>query len=453
MRSSSRALAAVALAAAVATGAAACSSSSTSSSGSSSSSSATSSASGSSSAAATASLTIWADTTSGGTGPSDLALKALAQSFNSSHPGDNITVDFISDANIKTQLQTAMGAGNEPPVFWTWGGGVLDQYIKAGKVVPLGTTSSATYLSSFLPSTLGAVTFNGQVYGVPVEGTQPVYFFYNKKVFSDNHLTFPTTWSGLLSTISTLKAKGIAPISLAEGGQWPGLMYLEYLTDRVGGPTVAKALQDNAPNAWKNPAITEALTDIQTLAKAGAFNKGFDSTQFNGQSDALVTSGKAAMQLMGDWDLGSANQTFVNAGNMGMAAFPSVGSGDPADLAGNTATYLSISTAASPAQQAVAKEFFASALASSDYAKKQVAANEVPVTTGADSYFTGPLAAYQKQIYTSVQNAPSFTYSWDQMLVPSLGTPMLTNLQKIFDQTETPAQFEAAMTTAAASAS
>ena len=97
--------------------------------------------------------------------------------------------------------------------------------------------------------------------------------------------------------------------------------------------------------------------------------------------------------------------------------------------------------------------FFSSSLASSSYAQKQVAANEVPVTTGASSYFTGPLAAYQKQIYTSVQNAPSFTYSWDQMLVPSLGTPMLTNLQKIFDQTETPAQFEDAMTTAAASAS
>jgi ABC-type glycerol-3-phosphate transport system substrate-binding protein len=446
---SSRALAAVALAAAVATGAAACSSSTSSSS---SATSPASPASGSSSAAATANLTIWADTTSGGTGPSDLALKALAQSFNASHPGDNVTVDFIADANIKTQLQTAMGAGNEPNVFWTWGGGVLDQYIKAGKVLPLGTTSTATYLSNFLPSTLGAVTFNGQVYGVPVEGTQPVYFFYNKKVFSDNHLTFPTTWAGLLSTISTLKAKGIAPISLAEGGQWPGLMYLEYLTDREGGPAVAKALQANTAGAWSNPAITKALTDIQTLAKAGAFNKGFDSTQFNGQSDALVTTGKAAMQLMGDWDLGSADQTFVKAGDMGMAAFPSVGSGDPADLAGNTATYLALSANTSAAQQAVAKQFFADALASADYAKQQVAANEVPVTAGASSDFTGPLASYQQQIYTSVQNAPSFTYSWDQMLVPALGTPMLTNLQKIFDLTETPAQFEAAMTTAAAAA-
>jgi ABC-type glycerol-3-phosphate transport system substrate-binding protein len=452
MRSSSRALAAVALAAAVATGAAACSSSSSSSS-SSSPSSATSAASGSSSAAATANLTIWADTTSGGTGPSDLALKALAQNFSSSHPGDNITVDFISDANIKTQLQTAMGAGNEPNVFWTWGGGPLNQFIKAGKVVSLGTTDSAPYLKQFLPSTLGAVTFNGQVYGAPVEGTQPVYFFYNKQVFSKYHLTFPTTWSGLLSTISTLKKDGVEPISLAEGDQWPGLMYIEYLADRIGGPSVAKALQDNTADAWKNPAITQALTDMQTLAKAGAFNKGFDSTKFNGQSDALVTSGKAAMQLMGDWDLGSANQSFVNAGNMGMAAFPSVGSGDPADLAGNTATYLSISANTSPAQVAVAKQFFSESLASSDYAKNQVKANEVPVTAGASSDFTGPLADLQKQIYTSVQSAPSFQYSWDQALAPSMATPMLAGLQKIFDLSETPAQFEDAMTTAAASAS
>ena len=453
MRSSSRALAAVALAAAVATGAAACSSSSSSSSSPSSAGSSSPAASGSSSAAQTASATIWADTTSGGTGPSDLALKAVADKFNSAHPGDNITVNFISDANIKTQLQTAMGAGNEPQAFWTWGGGPLNQFIKAGKVVPLGTTDSAPYLKQFLPSTLGAVTFNGQVYGTPVEGTQPVFFFYNKKVFADNHLTFPTTWNGLLSTISTLKAKGIAPISLAEGDQWPGLMYIEYLADRIGGPSVAKALQDNTPGAWKNPAITQALTDMQTLAKAGAFNKGFDSTKFNGQSDALVTSGKAAMQLMGDWDLGSANQSFVNAGKMGMAPFPSVGSGDPADLAGNTATYLSISTNTTPAQVAVLKQFFAESLASTDYAQNQVKANEVPVTAGAGSFFSGPIADLQKQIYSSVQNAPSFQYSWDQALAPSMATPMLAGLQKIFDQSETPAQFEDAMTTAAASAS
>ncbi|HXT92838.1 MAG TPA: extracellular solute-binding protein, partial [Trebonia sp.] len=120
------------------------------------------------------------DTT--GPSPANTALQDLAKSFDQSHPGDNINVQLIPDAQIKTKLQTAMGAGNEPQMFWTWGGGPLQSFIKAGKVTSLGTTESAPYLKQFLPSTLGAVTVNGQVYGVPVEGTQPVYFFYNKKV-------------------------------------------------------------------------------------------------------------------------------------------------------------------------------------------------------------------------------------------------------------------------------
>jgi raffinose/stachyose/melibiose transport system substrate-binding protein len=459
MRSSSRVLAAVALAVTVATGAAACSSGSSSSSSSSTSagsSSPAASGSASSSSAPTASLSMWLVTT--GPSPADTAIKNLAASFDQSHPGDTINVQFIQNQDYKTKIQTAMGAGNEPQIFWTWGGGPLQSFIKAGKVTSLGTTSSATYLSQFLPSSLGAVTVNGQVYGVPVEGTQPVYFFYNKQIFSKYHLTFPTTWSGLMSTIATLKKDGVQPISLAEGDQWPGLMYIEYLADRVGGPTVAQALQSGQANAWSNPAITTALTDIQDLVKAGAFGTNYDSLHFDGHSDALVYTGKAAMQLMGDWDISStdgADAGFVTGGNLGMASFPSVpgGTGNPADLAGNTASYVAISSNVTPAQKAVAEEFFSTALTSSDYAKAEVGAGEVPVTSGASSLFTGSMANYDTTIYSSVQTAPSFQYSWDQALPPAEATPMLTHLQNIFDLKETPAQFEAAMNTVAKSTS
>ena len=447
MRSSSRALAAVAVAVAVATGAAACSSGSSSSSSNATSSS-SSAASGSSSSAPTASLTMWVDTT--GPSPANTALQDLAKSFDQSHPGDNINVQLIPDAQIKTKLQTAMGAGNEPQMFWTWGGGPLQSFIKAGKVTPLGTTESAPYLKQFLPSTLGAVTVNGQVYGVPVEGTQPVYFFYNKKVFSQNNLTFPKTFKDLLSDVATLKSKGVIPISLGEADQWPGLMYIEYLADRIGGPSVASALQSGTAGAWSNPAITQALTDIQALVKAGAFGTNYNSTHFNGQSDALVYSGKAAMQLMGDWDISSIEGTdpsFVTSGNLGMAPFPSVegGSGDPADLAGNTASYESISTNVTPAQKAVAEEFLSTMITSPDYTAAEVKAGEVPAVSGASSLFTGNLAEFDTTIYNSVQSAPNFQYSWDQALPPAQATPMLSNLQQIFNLKETPAQFVAAM--------
>jgi raffinose/stachyose/melibiose transport system substrate-binding protein len=399
-------------------------------------------------------VTMWLVTT--GPSPANTAVQSLASSFDKSHPKDHITIDFVENQSYKQKIQLAMGAGNPPTVFWTWGGGILQQYIKAGDVYGLGHPS---WLSSFLPSSLGAVTDNGQVYGVPVEGTQPVYFFYNKSIFAKYHLTFPTTFSGLLSTVAKLKSHGVAPISLANGDQWPGLMYLEYLTDRVGGPSVAKALQSNAASGWSNPAVTKALEDIQQLVKAGAFQSGYDSLHYSGGgSDALVYSGKAAMQLMGDWDISSilgSDKSFVNGGNLGMAPFPVVagGQGSPADLAGNTASYVGIASHATAAQKAVAVAFFKDELASASYAKAEVAAGEVPVTTGASSLFSGQLAPYDTTIYNSVTKAPSFQYSWDQAMTPQVATTMLTNLAQVFELSQTPQKFESLLNKQAKSGS
>ena len=451
MRSSSRALAAVAVAVAVASGAAACSSGSSSSSATTGSSSA---ASGSS--APTATVSAWLVTTAaaGTSAPSDSAVQALAAAFDKAHPGDTINIQFVQNDAYKQKIQLAMGAGNEPQIFWNWGGGPLQQDIKAGKVNSLGTTSTASYLSKFLPSSLGAVTVNGQVYGVPVEGTQPVYFFYNKQVFSKYKLSFPTTWPQLLADVKTLKGDGVAPISLAGGASWTELMFLEYLADRIGGPQVAQALQSNQPGAWSNPAVTQALSDIQDLVTAGAFQTGYTSAQFNGSTDALVYSGRAAMQLMGDWDISSIlgeDKGFIDSGQLGMAPFPTVpgGTGNPADLAGNTASYVSISKNATPAQVAVAEQFFSEDLTSGTYAQAEVQAGEVPVTTGASSLFTGNMASFDTQIYGSVQSAPSFQYSWDQAMTPGVSSQMLTNLTEIFTKQQTPAQFVSSMNAAA----
>jgi raffinose/stachyose/melibiose transport system substrate-binding protein len=392
-------------------------------------------------------VTAWLVTT--GPSPANNAVNAAAKKFETSHPGDHITIDYVENQSFKQKIQLAMGAGNPPTLFWTWGGGILQQYIKAGDVQSLGNPSWA---SGFLPSSLGAVTFSKQLYGVPVEGTQPVYFFYNKQVFAHAGLSFPTTWSELLADVHTLKGKGVAPISLANGDQWPGLMFLEYLTDRIGGPSVFKAIESGQAGAWSNPAMIQALTDIQQLVRAGAFQKGYDSLKFSGGgSDALVYSGKAAMQLMGDWDISSilgSSKSFVTGGNLGLAPFPAVagGKGDPADLAGNTASYLALASKATAAQKKAAIAFLQSVMPSASYAKAEVAAGEVPVTKGASSLFTGQqLASFDQTIYGSVGKAPSFQYSWDQSLGPDAAQAMLTNLAQVFELTQSPQKFASIM--------
>ena len=142
------------------------------------------------------------------------------------------------------------------------------------------------------------------------------------------------------------------------------------------------------------------------------------------------------------------NKSFVTSGNLGLAPFPSVagGTGDPADLAGNTASYVAISSKASAAQKAVAEAFFQDVLASPPYAKASVGAGEVPVIKGATDLFAGQqLATYDQTIYSSVQSAPSFQYSWDQAVPPQEATPMLANLAQVFELTMTPQKFAATM--------
>jgi raffinose/stachyose/melibiose transport system substrate-binding protein len=412
--------------------------------------------SGGSGTASGTSVTAWIVTT--GPSPVNTKINKAVSDFEAQHPGDHITVDYIENQSYKQKIQLAMGAGNPPTIFWTWGGGPLKQYIDAGDVQSLGQPS---YASSFLPSSLGAVTFDSKLYGVPIEGTQPVYFFYNKNVFRKAGLSgFPSTWSSLLADVHTLKAKGYTPVSLAEGDQWPGLMYLEYLTDRIGGPAAFDAIEQGKAGAWSSPAVIQALTDIQQLVKAGAFQSGYDSLKYSGGgSDALVYSGKAAIQLMGDWDISSVlglSKSFVTSGDLGLAPFPAVagGKGNPSDLAGNTASYVSIASHATAKQKAVAEAFFADQLATTGYAKASVSAGEVPVIKGASSMFTGQqLASYDQTIYSSVQSAPSFQYSWDQALSPAEATTMLTNLAQVFELSQTPQKFASVMNAAQAGGS
>jgi raffinose/stachyose/melibiose transport system substrate-binding protein len=398
---------------------------------------------------ATGGTTVTAWLVTSGPSPANTLVQTTAKKFEASHPGDHITVDFIENTPYKQKIRLAMGAGNPPTIFWTWGGGILDQYIKAGDVQPLGHPS---WVSRFLPVTLNNVTYNGNLYGVPIEGTQPVYFFYNKSVLRKAGISsFPATWSGLIQAVHTLKAHGYTPIALADAAGWPGLMYLEYLTDRIGGSGTVKAILDGKPGAWSNPAVVQALTDIQQLVRAGAFQQGYDSLHFgSGGSDALVYSGKAAMQLMGDWDISAilgSDKSFVTSGQLGMAPFPTVagGTGNPADLEGNTASYVAVASHASAAQKKVAEQFLQE-LSTMSYAKAAVGAGEVPVIKGAASLFSGQqLASFDKAIYSSVEQAPSFQYSWDQSLGPSEAQTMLTNLEQVFELTETPQKFVSVM--------
>lgn len=386
------------------------------------------------------------------TGSEQQAVQKAASAFNTAHANIHAVVDFFQNDPYKQKLQVAMGAHNPPDIFFGWGGGVLKSYIDANDVYDLTSALNAdsSWQNRFLPAVMSGVTFNGKIYGVPNSGMQPVFFFYNKTIFSKYHLNPPQTWSELLSVISTLKQHNIIPIALAGGSQWPYLMYEEYLVDRYGGPSAFDAVITNQANSWSQDAFMKANTAIQDLVTMGAFGSSYASTIADTNQDAaLVYTGKAGMMLQGNWNfpvfVTNAPQ-LVSQGNLGWFPFPAVegGAGNPADISGNPCNYYSIASTAKSPQDCIT--YLKGAVLSDANVSQLISLGDVPPVQGIASQLSSAQNSDWLQYnYNLVQNAPHFQLSWDQALLPQPAQALLTNLSQLFLKQIAPQEFSANM--------
>jgi xylobiose transport system substrate-binding protein len=372
--------------------------------------------------------------------PTNTVQQAAVKAFDSTGHG-KVTMDVIATSGYLDKLRTAMGSSSMPGLFFSWGGGNLDYYAQAGKLVDLDPSLE----SRFLSSALQAGIYNGKLIGIPCRGTQPVFIFYNKQVFAAAGAQPPTTWSELTSLVTTFKNKNITPFALAGSStsSWTELMWIEYLVDRLAGPDLFQKLQGGDWSQWKDPAVLKAAQTVAALVDSGAFGKNFASVNYGaGGTSTLLATGKAAMCLMGSWEY--ATQQGISASfaknDLGYVPFPAIdgGKGDPANVVGNPTNYISVTTAAS---RQTALDFLATTYSDS-YIKGLVGMGEVPVTTNARQMLSGAAdPAYATFQYDLVSKAPHFTQSWDQALGSTLATPMLTEIQKLFNAQDTPQQF------------
>jgi len=394
-------------------------------------------------------VTVW--------GLQDTALNPVQQkaikAYNAKGDHPEVRLQTFVNDPYKQKLQTALGSPNAPDVFSNWGGGNLRTYVKAGNVVDLSPMlkSDPSLKKAFLPIVLNGARLDGKYYGLPLQGMQPVSLYFNKDVFAKAGIAKPpATWDDLLGAIDKLKAKNVQPIALAGSQSWTELMWMEYLLDRVGGPEAFAAIEKGEPGAWQAPAVKTALNMIVDLVKRGAFGTNYGSVgQDNGAADALLSHGKAAMELMGSWEYSAqlaAAPKFVNGGKLGWTAFPTVpgGKGDAANIVGNPSNFFSVTTKSKKKQ--AAQDFIKTSLTDPAYVNDLVKIGQVPPLTGVKAKLqAAPHADFTTYIYDLVAKAPSFQQSWDQALDPATSEKMLTNLQKVFNRQQTPEQFVAAM--------
>ncbi|MGW0565379.1 ABC transporter substrate-binding protein [Streptomyces sp. NPDC003016] len=363
--------------------------------------------------------------------------KQLVATFNKTSKVKAV-LDTIPGADYQQKLQTIISTPQAPDVFFNWGGGSIQPYVKADLLMPLDDfiKDDPGLKSNFLPSVFDTAVIDGKSYGVPMRGTQPILLFNNKKVLADAGVAAPTTWDELLDAVKALKAGGKTPIALGGGDKWPTLMWFEYLYDRVAGPELFRRALEGDQGAWESADSRKALGMIEELVDAGAFGTNFDSVKFtDGGSPALLAGGKAGFELMGSWAYATqqdADPEFA-AKNLGYTAFPSVedGKGDRANLVGNTNNFYSV-LKKTKHPEAVAE--FLKLMYSDEFVEKQLAIGNLPTTTNTEKFLDDAAnPAYSGYQFALVKKAPSFQLSWDQAYPPAAITPIHQAVQQFFN--------------------
>ncbi|MFE5138890.1 ABC transporter substrate-binding protein [Streptomyces fagopyri] len=363
--------------------------------------------------------------------------KQIVDTFNKTSDVKAV-LDTIPGADYQQKLQTIINTPQAPDIFFNWGGGSIQPFVKAGLLMPLDSfiKKDPKLDKSFLPSVVKSAVVDGTPYGVPMRGTQPVLLFHNKKVLDAAGVKPPQTWDELLGAVKKLKANGVTPIALGGGDRWPTLMWFEYLYDRIAGPSLFQKAHEGDKQAWESADSKKALSMIKELVDAGAFGKNYDSVKYtNGASPALLASGKAGFELMGSWYYAqqqSDAKAFAEK-DLGYTTFPTIpeGKGDAADVVGNTNNFYSV-LKKTKHPEAVAE--FLKLMYSDEFVKAQLAIGNLPTTTNTPKFLDSSADPdYSRFQYDLVAKAPTFQLSWDQAYPPAAGTPIQQAVQQFFN--------------------
>jgi glucose/mannose transport system substrate-binding protein len=230
-------------------------------------------------------------------------LAKLITIWNKSNPTckfKNETVAGGAGTNAKAVLAQRLAAHKPPDSFQGHAGAELRDYIKAGQVEPIDFIYKQFHFDKVMPkSLLSQIKYNGHIWSVPVNIHRANVLWYNPKVLKDAGITkVPTTWSEFIAALDKAKAKGVIPLAMGE--QWTAEHLWETVMIGAVGPTRWAELWKKGAN-WNTSAVTMALNRFKTLL--GYTNSDAASLTWQ-DAGKLVADGKAAFNVMGDWQDG-----------------------------------------------------------------------------------------------------------------------------------------------------
>jgi glucose/mannose transport system substrate-binding protein len=225
---------------------------------------------------------------------------------------------------------------------------------------------------------LNSIKIKGHFYAVPVDIHMPAWFWYSKAAFAKAGIAAePKTADEFFADLDKLKAAGIVP--LAFGGQpWQEKVTFYAWLAHVGGPDMyMKLYRDKDAAMVLTPQFKAFLTSFKRLK--GYVDAGSPNRNWN-DATAMVISGKAGVQIMGDWAKGEFATAHQTAGKE-FGCFPGFGPKSPYLVAGDVFVFPKTTDAAQVKSQQLLATVFTSPATQVAFSNKK---GSIPIRTDVD---------------------------------------------------------------------
>lgn len=252
--------------------------------------------------------------------------------FNASHPDIHVTLEVFETEAYRAKISSALAAGTTADIFYLAAGPQGFQAYRDGQTGSLKDVLDAT---KFTDTSMATCSVEGTLVCMPLY-IAPNLLYYNKALFAQAGVDpakwadpAQPTWAEFIAACDALKAKGIVPIALGNGDNWPGTMYMWGFQNRYGGTKELDAAATGKGGATfsKSPGFLKAA---EAVAKLGA-TPGYLPLGYNGitggQKYSLFTAGNAAIIFQGPWVLGRIATDAPKDFSFGVFNFPTLPEG------------------------------------------------------------------------------------------------------------------------------
>jgi glucose/mannose transport system substrate-binding protein len=149
-------------------------------------------------------------------------------------------------------------------------------------------------------SLLDSCTLDGKIYCVPVNIHSQQWLWLSNKAFADAGVPVPTNWEEFVAAAPALEKAGKVPLALGQQ-PWQTTLAFQVLLVALAGPDAYQKVFGGKDEAFA--AGPELAAVFQAAAKAREMSAKSNAQEWN-QATAMVISGAAGGQIMGDWAQG-----------------------------------------------------------------------------------------------------------------------------------------------------